>query len=117
MGNKIIHRQTSGVRNKTGEVMTQCGRAAITAGAKIATWNVNSIRQREADVARWVQNVAPDVLFLQEIKCEAWQLSLRSILRRWATSLKRLDKKRITVSPRLSRIPFSVTHRRLPGLP
>ena len=38
---------------------------------KIATWNVNSIRQREAHVQRWLQSCAPDILILQEIKCEA----------------------------------------------
>ena len=38
---------------------------------KIATWNVNSIRQRERHVARWLEQCQPDVLLLQEIKCEA----------------------------------------------
>jgi exodeoxyribonuclease III len=38
---------------------------------KLATWNVNSIRQREPHVRRWLERVQPDVLFLQEIKCEA----------------------------------------------
>ena len=38
---------------------------------RIATWNVNSIRQREGHVARWLERVQPDVLFLQELKCEA----------------------------------------------
>ncbi len=96
--------------------MTQCGRAAITAGVKIATWNVNSIRQREAHVARWVQNVAPDVLFLQEIKCEASAFP--------ALNFEALGYKSEAVGQKayngvavLSRIPFSVTHRRLPGLP
>jgi exodeoxyribonuclease-3 len=37
---------------------------------KIATWNVNSIRQREGHVQRWLEKTQPDVLFLQEIKCE-----------------------------------------------
>ncbi len=38
---------------------------------KIATWNVNSIRQREKHVCRWLEKAQPDVLLLQEIKCEA----------------------------------------------
>ena len=37
---------------------------------RIATWNVNSIRQREAHVCRWLAAHQPDLLFLQEIKCE-----------------------------------------------
>ena len=46
--------------------------ACATASAvKIATWNVNSIRQREKHVARWLERCQPDILLLQEIKCEA----------------------------------------------
>lgn len=36
---------------------------------RIATWNVNSVRRRIELVARFVQDHAPDVLCLQEIKC------------------------------------------------
>jgi exodeoxyribonuclease III len=35
---------------------------------KISTWNVNGVRAREAQVLEWVQQEAPDVLCLQEIK-------------------------------------------------
>ncbi len=35
---------------------------------KIATWNVNGIRAREAQVLDWVQREQPDVLCLQEVK-------------------------------------------------
>ncbi len=38
---------------------------------KIATWNVNSVRLRAEHVARFVAREAPDVLCLQEIKCQA----------------------------------------------
>ena len=37
---------------------------------KIATWNVNSIKQREAACAAWLKQTAPDVLCLQELKCQ-----------------------------------------------
>jgi exodeoxyribonuclease-3 len=37
---------------------------------KIATWNVNSIKQREAACAAWLKQEAPDVLCLQELKCQ-----------------------------------------------
>ena len=40
---------------------------------KLATWNVNSIRQREGLVRAWLERAAPDLLLLQEIKCEAAQ--------------------------------------------
>lgn len=36
---------------------------------KIASWNVNSIRQRLDHVCRWLKEAEPDVLLLQELKC------------------------------------------------
>lgn len=35
---------------------------------KIATWNVNSLRVRMPHIARWLQEMQPDVLALQETK-------------------------------------------------
>ncbi|MDR3507705.1 MAG: exodeoxyribonuclease III [Caulobacteraceae bacterium] len=37
---------------------------------KIATWNVNSVRLRVEHIARFVAEQAPDVLCMQEIKCQ-----------------------------------------------
>ncbi|MDB5455178.1 MAG: exodeoxyribonuclease Xth [Caulobacter sp.] len=37
---------------------------------RLATWNVNSVRLRAEQVARFVDEQAPDVLCLQEIKCQ-----------------------------------------------
>jgi exodeoxyribonuclease-3 len=37
---------------------------------KIATWNVNSIKARLGHVLAWLKMAAPDVLLLQEIKCQ-----------------------------------------------
>ena len=37
---------------------------------RIATWNVNSIRARVPNVIAWLGEVKPDVLLMQEIKCE-----------------------------------------------
>ncbi|MBC7167619.1 exodeoxyribonuclease III [Phenylobacterium sp.] len=36
---------------------------------RLATWNINSVRLRVEQVARFVDEQAPDVLCLQEIKC------------------------------------------------
>jgi exodeoxyribonuclease-3 len=36
---------------------------------RLATWNINSVRLRHEQVARFVAEQAPDVLCLQEIKC------------------------------------------------
>ncbi|MFN4166187.1 MAG: exodeoxyribonuclease III [Ferrovibrio sp.] len=37
---------------------------------RIATWNVNSIKARLANVTDWTRTAKPDVLLLQEIKCQ-----------------------------------------------
>jgi exodeoxyribonuclease-3 len=36
---------------------------------RIATWNVNSIRQRLDHLLTWLKDCAPDIVCLQEIKC------------------------------------------------
>jgi exodeoxyribonuclease-3 len=41
---------------------------------KVATWNVNGIRAREAQFVEWVRRDAPDVVCLQEIKATPDQL-------------------------------------------
>lgn len=41
---------------------------------KVATWNVNGIRAREAQFVEWVRRESPDVICLQEIKATAEQL-------------------------------------------
>jgi exodeoxyribonuclease-3 len=37
---------------------------------KIASWNVNSIKIRAETVADWLRKAEPDILCLQELKCE-----------------------------------------------
>jgi exodeoxyribonuclease-3 len=37
---------------------------------KIATWNVNSIKARLPHVCNWLQSTQPDVVLLQELKCQ-----------------------------------------------
>jgi exodeoxyribonuclease-3 len=37
-------------------------------GVKIGTWNVNGIRARSTEVARWIDREEPDVICLQETK-------------------------------------------------
>lgn len=38
---------------------------------KIACWNVNSIKSRTRQVLDWIYKEDPDILMLQELKCEA----------------------------------------------
>jgi exodeoxyribonuclease-3 len=37
---------------------------------RIATWNVNSVRQRLEHLLNWLKEAEPDVVCLQEIKCQ-----------------------------------------------
>src|SRR5215813_1855866 len=41
---------------------------------KIATWNVNGIRARQAQLCEWLQRDQPDVVCLQELKAEPAQI-------------------------------------------
>ena len=41
---------------------------------KLATWNVNGIRARQAEVQQWIERERPDVVCLQEIKASADQV-------------------------------------------
>jgi len=52
---------------------------------KIATWNVNGIRARQAQVLEWITAEKPDVICLQEIKASIDQLTfeLRDIEGYW----------------------------------
>ena len=83
---------------------------------RVATWNVNSVRIREPHVCRWLQKAEPDVLVLQEIKCEAAQFP--------ADAFKALGYECAVVGQKsyngvaaLSRVPMEVRHTALPGLP
>lgn len=45
---------------------------------RIATWNVNSVRLRAEQAARFVAEQAPDVLCLQEIKCQTGEFPVEA---------------------------------------
>lgn len=53
---------------------------------KVATWNVNGVRAREAQLVEWIARDRPDVLCLQEIKAAVEQVpvSLREIEGYWS---------------------------------
>jgi exodeoxyribonuclease-3 len=83
---------------------------------KLATWNVNSIRQRESHVARWLGRVQPDVLFLQEIKCEAHAFPAANF-EALGYRAEVVGQKSYNGVAALCRGPFTAIHRALPGLP
>ena len=47
---------------------------------KIATWNINSVRRREELLCSWLDEQRPDLLLLQEIKCEEAKFPAASLL-------------------------------------
>nr|WP_321986585.1 exodeoxyribonuclease III [uncultured Lichenicoccus sp.] len=83
---------------------------------KLATWNVNSIRQRETHVERWLEREQPDALLLQEIKCEdaAFPQARFTALGYQAVVVGQKSYNGVAV---LTRAATMVVHRQLPGLP
>ncbi len=47
---------------------------------RVATWNINSVRLRAEQVARFVREQAPDVLCLQEIKCREGEFPVEAFV-------------------------------------
>ncbi len=82
---------------------------------KLATWNVNSIRQRERHVAEWLGRIQPDLLLLQEIKCEAAQFPSQTF-ESLGYRAEFVGQKSYNGVAVLSREPVEVVHRCLPGL-
>jgi exodeoxyribonuclease-3 len=83
---------------------------------KITTWNVNSIRTRESHVADFLAREQPDLLLLQEIKCEEHQFP--------ALTFKNLGYDSVIVGQKsyngvaiLHRAPVEILHPKLPGMP
>lgn len=82
---------------------------------KIATWNVNSIRQRQDLVLDWLKQNEPDLLLLQEIKCET-HLFPEAVFREAGYTATVVGQKSYNGVAVLSRQPCEVRTTRLPGL-
>ena len=82
---------------------------------KITTWNVNSIRTREAHVTDFLAREQPDFLLLQEIKCEAHQFPAMafSALGYEAEIVGQKSYNGVAI---LHKGGAAVTHKRLPGM-
>jgi len=83
---------------------------------RIATWNINSIRQREQHVQRWLERAQPDILLLQEIKCESTAFPALTY-RGLGYHSEAVGQKAYNGVAVLSRRPFVCRARALPGLP
>jgi exodeoxyribonuclease-3 len=82
---------------------------------KIATWNVNGSRAREAAICRWLEANTPDLLLLQEIKCEAAAFPPVFAQMGWQCVI--VGQKGFNGVAILSRTPLDVRATALPGLP
>ncbi|MFW7266877.1 exodeoxyribonuclease III [Gluconacetobacter sp. Hr-1-5] len=82
---------------------------------KIASWNVNSIRQRQTHVLDWLEREKPDLLGLQEIKCEDSVFPAEAFRAAGYESVV-VGQKSYNGVAILSRVPFTVTARSLPLL-
>lgn len=81
---------------------------------KIATWNVNSARTRAGLIADFLAREQPDLLLLQEIKCEAAQFPEQTFEAEGYRA-EIVGQKAYNGVAVLSRSPVTVTQRRLPG--
>jgi exodeoxyribonuclease-3 len=81
---------------------------------RIATWNVNSLRQRIEHLAFWLREVSPDVVCLQETKCldEAFP---RAEIEELGYNVAIHGQKTFNGVAILSKRPFDEVNLRLPG--
>ena len=83
---------------------------------RVATWNVNSIKQRQEGLLRWLGETRPDVVCLQETKCvdEAFP---REAVEAAGYNVAFHGQKAFNGVAILSRHPFDEVTARLPGEP
>src|SRR5690242_8801408 len=81
---------------------------------RIATWNVNSIKQRVDSAVAWLKERAPDIVCLQETKCvdEAFP---REPFEALGYNVAVHGQKTFNGVAILSRLPFDEVTPRLPG--
>ncbi len=83
---------------------------------KLTTWNVNSVRTREAHVADFLAREQPELLLLQEIKCEEHQFP-RMAFKNLGYEAVIVGQKSYNGVAILHRVPVEVLHPKLPGMP
>ena len=81
---------------------------------KVASFNVNSLRARIGNVLTWLRTAKPDVVLLQEIKCLDTDLPKLEI-EDLGYNFEAVGQKSYNGVAILSRHPFMVEERRLPG--
>ena len=91
-------------------------RTRTPAPLRIATWNVNSVRQRLDHLLTWLRETAPDVVCLQEIKCQE-EAFPRAEIEALGYGVEVVGQKGFNGVAILSRRPFETARRALPGDP
>jgi exodeoxyribonuclease-3 len=81
---------------------------------RIASWNVNSVRQRLPALIAYLRDAAPDVLCLQELKCEDAAFP-RGEVEDAGYNVETLGQKTFNGVAMLSKHPLSDVTRGLPG--
>jgi exodeoxyribonuclease-3 len=81
---------------------------------RIATWNVNSVRQRLDHLLTWLRETSPDVACLQEIKCVDEQFP-REAIEALGYNVVTHGQKTFNGVALLSKFPFDETRPRLAG--
>jgi exodeoxyribonuclease-3 len=79
---------------------------------RLATWNINSVRLRLDLIERFVRAYRPDVLCLQEIKCEEDQFPLMALQALGFPHIAVAGQKGYHGVATLSRLPFTKAERR-----
>jgi exodeoxyribonuclease-3 len=79
---------------------------------RLATWNINSVRLRLDLIERFVRAHRPDVLCLQEIKCEEHQFPLVALRALGFPHIAVAGQKGYHGVATLSRLPFTLAERR-----
>jgi exodeoxyribonuclease-3 len=83
---------------------------------KVASWNVNSIKIRVEAVTSWLREAQPDVLCLQELKCEDGAFP-RGAIEDLGYNLAIFGQKTYNGVAIVSKWPLSDIRRGLPGMP
>ncbi len=81
---------------------------------KIASWNVNSVKARLGHLCRWLKDFAPDVVLLQELKCETENFPAMEI-EDLGYNVAVAGQKTYNGVAILSKSPIEVDHLTLPG--
>ena len=81
---------------------------------RIATWNVNSVRQRIDHLTAWLRETSPDIVCLQELKCQE-ETFPRMEVEALGYNIEILGQKSFNGVALLSKYRFDEVLRHLPG--